>query len=105
MVQSESKKQLKDKDGFAIPSLPVLSPASTASTKITTTKPISATNNAAAAASSEQAIENYKKFSNLTVFISNLSYDADENKIKAVFEKVLFDLPYFNIENLIKFLD
>ncbi len=83
---------MKDKDGFAIPSLPVLAPV-TASNKSITTKS-SATINASAG--TDQSIENYKKFSNLTVFISNLSYEADENKIRTVFEKVYCDLHLFD---------
>ena len=35
--------------------------------------------------------DDYKKFPNLTVFISNLSYECDEEKIKTVFEKVYFN--------------
>lgn len=37
---------------------------------------------------STPSVEDYKKFSNLTVFISNLSYNVDEAKLKAVFENV-----------------
>jgi hypothetical protein len=34
--------------------------------------------------------ENYKKYSNLTVFISNLSFEVDEARLKTIFEKVNF---------------
>lgn len=32
--------------------------------------------------------EHYKKFSDQTVFISNLAYDVDESKLQAIFDKV-----------------
>ncbi len=36
-----------------------------------------------------KTIEQYKQFSEFTVFISNLSFDIDEEKLKNVFEKVV----------------
>ena len=39
-----------------------------------------------------KTIEQYKQFSELTVFISNLSFDIDEEKLRNVFEKVAHNL-------------
>lgn len=87
--QSESKKQLvslKDKDGFAIPNIPTLiaATANALGTAVQNDKPIE---KKTTEISSSSSTENYKKFSNLTVFISNLSFDVDEIKLKAIFEK------------------
>lgn len=82
---NQAKKQpsnLKDKDGFAIPSLPFQQPEAP--------KPISKFETAKKLPENTEPVkttEQYKKFSDHTVFISNLSYEVDEVKLAAIFEK------------------
>jgi RNA recognition motif-containing protein len=74
---------VKDKDGFAIPSLPFAPPVVAQKSAETKSKPMEVTQ-----PKEVKSVDQYKKFSDQTVFISNLSYDVDESKLQAIFEKV-----------------
>lgn len=72
----------KDKDGFSIPSLPFAQ--SQQGNDILSEKLPSKIEKKS---EPTQSVEQYKQFSDHTVFISNLSYEIDESKLRAVFEK------------------
>lgn len=75
---------IKDKDGFAIPSLPFSSPTATEHVVAKTAE----ASNKKQPITEAKTTEQYKKFSDHTVFISNLSFNLDEAALRTVFEKV-----------------
>ena len=84
-VTATTTTNLKDKDGFVIPNLPTEKKSASVAIppppSLTSSKPSNVTSTSS---------ENYKKYSNLTVFISNLSFEVDEARLKTIFEKVNF---------------
>ena len=76
---------LKDKDGFVILNLPTEKKSASVAVPPSPSLTSSKTSNVTSTSS-----ENYKKYSNLTVFISNLSFEVDEARLKTIFEKVNF---------------
>lgn len=83
-IENNQNKKLpgKDKDGFVIPSLPFAPPVAVPEKPTVVKTPVEAVST-----DTKKSSEHYKKFSDHTIFISNLSYDLDETKLAAVFEK------------------
>lgn len=101
-VTTTTTTNLKDKDGFVIPNLPTEVSSSKKSTSVAIPPPPSLTSSSSSSKPSNvtsTSSENYKKYSNLTVFISNLSFEVDEARLKTIFEKVnlLFNCMLFKI--------
>lgn len=82
----QKKQPTKDKDGFAIPSLPFTAQPVVSESK--QKQPDQQQQQAVVQPKEPKSTEHYKKFSDQTVFISNLAYDVDEAKLQAIFDKV-----------------
>ena len=89
--KSEEKvPEKRDQDGFLIPSLPVSANLESEDPSRSAKKPKKADTSPVVLSTSSSHGFGEKTFSSNTLFISNLKYDVDENKLRALFEKVVY---------------